>query len=189
MESNKQTIIAVAFLCLVILAMVGWAIYKKSHEGYVTSDVYQGLRRTVLTLDPASIGLTQTGSNQVWGLLTEIGYPQTVVTLVAIADGSVSLYVSHAGGIIGAGGHEGPRTACESLLRMAPAYLASAQPTNEYPLPHRGGVRFYFLTYDGVFTVEAGEDDLGYNRHPLSPLFHKAHEAIIEVIRVNKGKS
>lgn len=189
MEFDKQTIMAVAFLCLVVLAMAGWAIYKKSHEAYVTSDAYQGLRRQVLTLDPASIGLTETGSNQVWGLLMETGYPEAVATLVTLGDGTVSLYFSNGGGMTGAGQHEGPRKASQALLAAAPSFLAQAQPTDDYPLPGKGRTRFYFLTYGGILTVEAAEDDLGYDRHPLSPLFHKAHEVITEATRVNEGNS
>jgi len=35
--------------------------------------------------------------------------------------------------------------------------------------------------------VEAKEDDLGNNKHTLSPLFHKAHE-LIYVIQLNEKK-
>jgi hypothetical protein len=36
------------------------------------------------------------------------------------------------------------------------------------------------MTYDGVLTIEEKEDNLGNNRSPLSPLFHKAHDVISE---------
>jgi hypothetical protein len=47
-------------------------------------------------------------------------------------------------------------------------------------LPAEGNTRFYFLTFDGIFTVEAKEDDLGNGRLPLSPFFYNAHEVITQ---------
>ena len=38
----------------------------------------------------------------VWGVLMELGLEQGVATMVAFADGTVSLYFSGGGGIIGA---------------------------------------------------------------------------------------
>ena len=40
---------------------------------------------------------------------------------------------------------------------------------------------FYVLTDSGILTDNALEDDLGYNRHPLSALFHAGHEVITQL--------
>ena len=153
---------------------------KKAPTKYETADVYKGLRGQVLELDPAKIGLSASLSNRVWGLLMETGYPEAVVTLVTIADGTVSLYFSNGGGIIGVGQHDGPRNALNDLLSKAPQFLPQAKPTKDFPLPNVGHTRFYFMTFDGVFTADAIENDLGNNRTPLSPLFHKAQEVITQ---------
>jgi hypothetical protein len=133
----------------------------------------------VLTLNPAEVGLSPTPGNRIWGLLVEIGYPGAVATLVTIADGAVSLYFSNGGGVIGIGQHEGPRKA---------AFLGSATPASSFPLPAQGHVTFYFLTFDGILTSDAGEDDLKSNRHPLSPLFHGAHDVITQARLVDEGR-
>ncbi len=151
---------------------------KEQSKNYQMADVYRDLRKQVLTLDPAKIGITISGKNQIYGVLMETGYPEAVATLVTIADGTVSLYFSNGGGIIGVGQHEGPRKASELFLKDAANYLAQAQKTKDYPLPTVGNTRFYFLTNDGVFTYEAKEDDLGNNRLPLSSLFYKGQEVI-----------
>jgi hypothetical protein len=160
---------------------------RKPDEGYKTADVYSGLREQILRLTPLAIGLTPSGSNRVWGMLMETGYPEAVATLVALGDGTVSLYFSNGGAIIGVGQHEGPRQSCEAFLAAAPSFLQYAKPTNDYPLPKKSHTRFYFLTYDGIFTAEAPENDLGYKRHPLSPLFHKAHEVITQARLVDES--
>ncbi len=153
---------------------------KPTKDQYKTADLYRNMRQQVLTVDPKAIGLAPNSPNRVWGVLMETGYPEAVATLVTIADGTVSLYFSNGGGIIGVGQHEGPRKASESFLAFAPQFLSRAKRTTDYPLPREGFTRFYFMTYDGVLTIEEKEDDLGNNRSPLSPLFHKAHDVISE---------
>jgi hypothetical protein len=67
-------------------------------------EVYQGLRTRILDLDPASAGLAQGPQHQVvWGALMETGYLRGTATLVTLADGTTSLYLSTGGGIIGGG--------------------------------------------------------------------------------------
>jgi hypothetical protein len=142
------------------------------------ADTYRNLRQQVLTLDPAKIGLQPVAANQVWGMLMETAYPEAVVSLVTIADGTVSLYYSNGGGIIGLGGHDEPRKACEAFLAFAPKFVSYADRTEVFPLPSEGHTRFYFFTFNGILTADVKEDDLGNNRSPLSPLFHKGHEVI-----------
>ena len=52
-----------------------------------------------------------------------------------------------------------------------------------------GNTRFYFVTQKGVMTIEAKEDDLGNNKHKLSPLFHQAHELIHVIQMIEKEKN
>lgn len=160
-----------------ILGVFGYN--KTDATQYKTADIYRDLRQQVFSLDPSKIGVTPS-SNSVWGVVMETGYPEAVVTLVALADSTVSLYFSNGGGIIGVGQHEGPRKASTELLTASKLFLSQATPTKSFPLPSQGNTRFYFLTSGGILTTESKEDDLGNNRLPLSPLFHKAHEVIAQ---------
>ena len=117
----------------------------------------------------------------VWGVLMESGYDKAVVTLVAIADGTVSLYFSNGGGFIGMGGHDGPLQAAKRLLQSAPAFEQFCQTTTSYPLPEPSRTRFFILKDAGVLTTEAETNELGHNRHSMSPLFHIAHELIAQI--------
>ncbi|MBM3472898.1 MAG: hypothetical protein FJX75_06490 [Armatimonadetes bacterium] len=155
---------------------------------YEPAEVYLGLRRGLFGVVPSQVGLSREGGcGEVWGLLMETGYPEAAVTLVAVADGTVSLYFSNGGGTLGLGAFAGPRKASEALLQAAPRFMAVCQPTTEYPLPGRGHTRFYLLTFAGVLTAEAIEEELGYNRHPMSPLFHLAHQLIAEIRVATEG--
>ena len=160
--------------------MAIWKRKSKPESGYKTAEAYDGLRSQVLALDPATVGITPSEFDRVWGLLMETGYPEAVATLVALGDGTVSLYFSNGGGIIGFGGHDRPRQAFRVLLAFAPAFLDQTERVAEHPLPAQGRTCFSLLTFDGVFAAEAAEDDLGQNRHPLSPLFYKAQAVITQ---------
>ncbi len=60
------------------------------------------------------------------------------------------------------------------------------QSKNFHCRKQKGDVTFYFLTINGVLVASARESDLGNNRVPLSPLFHKAHEVITQARLVNE---
>ncbi len=150
------------------------------------ADIYSGLRNQALSLDPTKISLKPDKTNPIFGILMETGYKDAVITLSAIGDGAVSLYFSNGGGIIGLGEHEGPKKACLSFLSFANKFTSHLKPTKEFPLPKEGDTTFYFLTIDGVLTSNAKESDLGNNRLPLSPLFHKAQDVITEARRVDE---
>lgn len=149
---------------------------------YQVADAYGGLRNMVLTTKPESLGLRPRGSD-VWGVVMETGYPGAVVSLVALADGTVSMYFSNGGGIIGLGPHPEPHRIGKELIASAQKFFLQASATKTFPLPKQSYTRFFFLTGNGVVSVEAKEDDLGNQRHALSPLFHQAHE-LISAIRV-----
>jgi hypothetical protein len=161
-----------------ILAMLG--VGKPGRGGGEMADAYQGLRQQVLTLDPTTIGVKPDTGNRIWGVVVETGYPNGVATLVTLADGTVSLYFSKGGGTVGLGGHEGPLRASRALIAAAASYLGETALTSAFPLPDEGYTRFFLLTFDGVFTAAAKEEDLGMNRLPLSPLFHKAQDVITQ---------
>jgi|SRR5215213_8401039 len=149
--------------------------FKSSNEA--NPQMFQELHTMVFSLDPQELGLSKT-DGLVWGLLMETGHSEGSFTLVALRDGTVSLYFSNGGGMIGIGQHETPREIASELLALAPKYLSETSITTNYPVPTAGLTRFYFLTFEGVRTVEGKEHDMGNNRHVLSPLFLKAHELI-----------
>jgi hypothetical protein len=87
-----------------------------SATDYRVADAYSGLRNMVLRTKPDSVGVKLKDAKEVWGVVMETGYPEAVASLVALADGTVSLYFSNGGGIIGLGPHAGPHRAAQSFL-------------------------------------------------------------------------
>lgn len=169
-----------------LLALIGCG--KAQKTDYKVADVYTGLRQQLLTLDPKTVGLSPSTSNQVWAVVMETGYPEAVVTLAAVGDGTVSLYFSNGGGIIGVGQHEETRKAGLELISAAQAVLKCAQHTDTFPLPENGHTRFHIMTFDGAYTADALEKELGDNQHQLSPLFYRAQDVITQARLIDEKR-
>lgn len=151
------------------------------------ADVIKGLRDRVCSVAPAEIGVSPSEETpNVWGVLMETTYPGALVTLVALADGTTSLYFGHGGGILGGGDHESIRSASTSFIAAAEYYHEQLAPTESFPLPDIGRVRFYALTFSGPLTAEASEVELGEGRHQLSDLFYAGHAVLAELRHIDE---
>lgn len=147
------------------------------------ADVARSMRENVFSLPAHDVGVASApGHTHVWIVLMETGYPEAVASLVTIADGTTSLYFSKGGGIIGAGQHPAVRVASDHFITLVDARVGELALATEHPLPASGRVRFYARTFEDLRTAEASEQELGENRHPLSPIFHAGH-AVIAAVR------
>src|SRR5262245_42601959 len=134
--------------------------WRKAKAASEPADVYSTLREKILTLAPAAVGIAPSDENpNVWGALMETGYPEAVASLVMLADGTTSLYLSTGGGTIGGGEHEMVAKTTQSFIKEAEKYFSGLPPTQAFPLPSVGKVRFYFLTYAGAYTTELDEEE------------------------------
>jgi len=147
----------------------------------------RGLREQALERSAEQLGVTPTPVlPHVFGILMETCYDSAVASLVAFVDGSASLYVSSGGGVIGAGQHASVRATLQPFFLAAEKHMNALTPATETPYPKGGRVRFYVRTFEGTFTAEADEQDLGNMRHVLSPVFHAGH-AVITAVREASG--
>ena len=117
----------------------------------------------------------------------ETGYPQATATLLALGDGTTSLYLSSGGGVIGGHAHRSVREANAALLETANDYYQHLKPSESFPLPATGHTLFYVLSDSGVLYGGGREDDLGHGRHLLSPLFHAGHRVITQLRRMSES--
>ncbi len=109
------------------------------------------------------------------------GLERGTATVVAIADGTASVYLSSGGGFLGGGqSHESIRAAAKKIVEIADEVQPLMHLATSYPLPHRGQVTFYLLTDDGIFTATANDDDLKSHRSPFSELGDSAQTVITE---------
>lgn len=141
---------------------------------YEQTEEFHSLRQHALTAATRHVD----NDREVLGLLMETGTPDAVASLSVLADGSVNLFFSNGGGIIGADDHQQIRDEALSLLDATKAFLGEMAATDQFPLPEQGSTRFYAMTHHGIHTVEGLESDMDYEKHHLSPLFYQAHRLI-----------
>ena len=143
--------------------------------------VYTALRTQALATNRTEMGIPAPAVGLAWGILMETGYDSATVTLLALSDGTTSLYFSNGGGVIGGQAHEAVRRANEAFLSQANHSLQHLAQCETCPIPEPAHTVFYVLTDSGILTGGALENDLGYGRHALSPLFHAGHEVISQL--------
>jgi hypothetical protein len=114
-------------IIVIILLLKSYPAY-----GYQVADIYRRLREQVFAVDPLTIGIENDGSRNIYGMIMETGYEDAVVSLIAVGDGTVSIYFSTGGGILGIGEHDKPRQVCFRYLNEAESYLKYAQPHQSF---------------------------------------------------------
>jgi hypothetical protein len=173
----------------VILRARGKApLRNQSAQKQAHPEMYLDMRNAALHGSRSAFGLDAVASSdQPWGVLMEIGFPEGSATVVAFSDGSASIYLSSGGGSIGGIGHANIRKAAQAMVSLSTKFLPTMTETKKFPLPTDGQTIFYVLTDAGVLAASAPEADLGEQRHALSPLFYAGQE-IITQYRLIEGK-
>ena len=163
---------------------------RRKRAGPEPADIYLDLRGKALRLDPAEVGIAPSESQpRVFGVVMDTGYAEGwSSTLVALADGATSLYLSHGGGIIGGGEHMQVAEATLRLLQTAESAFDRMAPLQDEDLPQPGDVIIRALAFEGPRATTAPEDDLGYGRHELSSVFHAAHAVITELRLIDETR-
>lgn len=147
----------------------------------------EALRQQALTADISQIGAASS-PNEPLVLMMEMGLGIAAVSLVVVADGSVSLYMSRGSSIIGAGEHSVVRQEGMKMLEYAGKMLSSMAAEVEHPLPRAGKVRFVARTRGGDFAREESEADLRTGAFEFAELYAIGH-AVIALIREASSKS
>jgi hypothetical protein len=145
-------------------------------------DVFAGLRARALGLDVGSIQTPDGGPWQGAAVaMMEIGLPTAVASFLTVADGTVSMYTSVGGGVIGAGEHAAVRGAAERFRVVATDARRHLQSTTDFPSPTPGEVRFHVRMGDDAWTGAASESALRIGRQPLSELYAAGQDLITEI--------
>jgi hypothetical protein len=146
------------------------------------ANAYAGLRSFVLQGARSNFGLGP-GSRptQPYAVVVDLGLPEGTATILAVADGSASVYLSTGGGSVGGGqSHPSIHNAALRTVEVADEVQPLMHPATTYPLAERGQVNFYVVTDAGVFTATASEDDVRGHRSPFSKLGDTAQAIITE---------
>ncbi len=185
----------IAFGALALAAVLGlmWRLFRAPQSAPVPPAIKQpalfdDLRNQLLHGSRNTFGLQASSSTgPVWGVLMETGFPEATASLIALSDGSASLYFSTGGGVIGGGDHAIVRAAAIEFVRLAGQDLSTMAPVTQCPLPATGQTVFYVLTDTGILVASAAEGDLGEGRHHLSRLFYAGHDVITPLLEASNS--
>lgn len=171
---------------VVILVLIIVRATRRKRAAVDNTAVMRDLRERALTGGADEVGIAPEPGKP-WAVMMETGYPGAVVSLVAFADGSTSLYFSSGGGVLGGGEHASVNEASRAFVAKAADDVQHVESTSDHPLPPEGMTRFYFRIDDGLRTAEAPENELGEGRHPLSALFHAGQEVLTQLRLISGG--
>jgi hypothetical protein len=118
------------------------------------------------------------------GAVMDWGIGAGLATLVAIDDGTVSLYLNPGGGTIGAGTHPSVAQAAAAFRAEAERARGAFSPAQSHPAPGPDSVVFYLLTDSATLaTTAVSMDALQGTNHPLASLGAAAQAVLTEVRR------
>jgi hypothetical protein len=101
-------------------------------------------------------------------------------TVVAMSDGSASIYLSSGGGSLGGIGQEPIRNAAKKAVALAEEVQPLMKEAKAFPLPTTGQVQFFVLTDAGVYTAGTSDADLRSGQSPFAKLGNAMQGVITE---------
>ena len=112
-----------------------------------------------------------------------------IATVVAVADGTASVYLSSGGGSLGGSqAHAEIREAAVKAVALAAEFQPQMHPVATYPLPESGGVTFYAITDAGVYSSAGSAKELAVQSHPLSRLGNMMQNIVTQYRVLQTGR-
>lgn len=143
------------------------------------------LREALLTrsdggASPVADATSRRGAAMDWGV------GNGLATLVAMEDGTVSLYLKPGGGLLGAGGYGEVASAAERFRAAVQDVRGRMTATRSFPAPGRDAMVFYLLTDTGTLSsgIVAG-NAVRVATHVLAPASDAAQALLAAIRRVH----
>jgi hypothetical protein len=185
------------FIALVAtVAAAAYVVNRKKTRGAAVPDDSRAnaqhasvaMRDALLAATAADFELTPT-SGGVWGVLMEMGYPEGWAAIVALSDGSASLYTSTGGGIIGGFAHERVAHAARVSCATADGVATSVPFVFEFQPPSAGRITLRLLTVEGVRSIDESEEALVSGASSRSALFFSMNDVLTELRRATPSSN
>src|SRR5262245_15450288 len=111
--------------------------------------VYDGLRKAALKVTEATVGKAPPEHPDLLGAVIDIPSRGGIASVVAMADGTTSMYTSTGGGTIGAGAHEAVARATHALLATLQELIEMFPADERVDLPPADMVQITLVTHVG----------------------------------------
>jgi hypothetical protein len=149
---------------------------------------YVLLKEKALQTSAQELHLSQTTEMpKVFGMLMEQDLGPGSYTLVAFGEGSVSIYWSSGGGVIGAGEHEVVRNAAAKWLELAQQTYAKGNPGQGVSSPNV--VLFVWRGFQGDRFIRSTPQELASPNNPLHEMYDAAQQVIAHIRHIEEARS
>jgi hypothetical protein len=113
---------------------------------------------TALRLQALDIPSATFPEHAIYGVVIETGYEDRVTSLIALADGSASWYVSTGQGCVGCGSDAEVSRAAQRLVERATELQPHCKRTTNRSQPSQDQVRVFLLTVNGLMLMDEDID-------------------------------
>ena len=145
------------------------------------------IRLKVLNTPPARMNLTPTQEYpHVEAIIMDWPVQDTTMSVMASREGDGSIYTTGTFGLLGGSKYDNVRTAAKSLVKVGEKYYSDGTPTQDFPYPQPGHVRFYLICYDGVRMIDADNASLADAKGKYSDLFTEAQKVIAAMRQIGQ---
>ena len=163
---------------IIILAVAVRFIFSSSTTSGNALEIYTAMRNLALSLTAEEAGIDHE-KDEVYGVLVDIGRGNNnVTTIISLADGTTSMYMTGGGGIIGAGQDEQCAAASKRLVAEAQRQRKLLVANWEDTTLGYDEIRFIALTPKGPIAATAKINELTAGSQPLSPLYYVADDVL-----------
>lgn len=150
----------------------------------------RALRARFLSLEAQSLGIEPSSEYpRVFGAAMDWPVGEHIATLVALLDGTASLYTTSTFGIIGGAGHASVKNAAQRFVKAFNELLPETVATTTHPYPDKERVCFFLLTFDGLRTVETEIAPIYSGSGKFAPLFGDGQAVITELRKMTEARS
>ena len=125
---------------------------KKASQKEELDQTYLGLRNQALKIKPSDLHLNLTSNDQVYAAIVDIPINDKFATLCCVFDGTVSLYYSNGGSLLGLGQrYDTVSKSSGSLLISAGQTIPFLQYACDVSVVFDGKAHVFLLVRDGIF--------------------------------------
>lgn len=161
-----------------------------AEEKKARADAGKALRMMMLTTPAEKLKLSPDDEYpKVYGLVTDWNISNATASIVAMKDGTASVYTTTTFGIIGGQGNPTAREMARRCTKAAGQYYDLSTPVSEFPYPAPGTVNFYLLTYEGVRLYLGDEAAIKAGPDPARPLFIAAQNVLTALRMVVQARA
>ena len=150
-------------------------------------EFYEDMRKMALTVTSEQLEINEIENDKVYGLVTEMAMNNGTATIVAFLTGDASIYLSSGGGFIGGGAHEDVNKKIKEIVENIQKFKQDAIKVNKVELPKSNEVKFNFLTKNGLYQINAKNDELMSEKSKYTELY-KEVDKIMTLIRIKSGQ-